>query len=339
MTEMHLWPAHPHPYRGELLSSWLVRLAHANGLKVQTFCRLSFGNEFQVWNRDIDRLAPAWLLDTMSKKTGTPLSRVESATLHIYKGKLFEHEKASGQLPWILPLQIYHRKRMGFGLQFCPQCLAEDTEPYFRLAWRVAPFTFCPTHQCMLHDQCPRCSQGVAFHRIELGHPELNSTNPLCICWSCGYDLRDSERAPVHNWSSHAFQSWAKALRLVENGAPINSRFDYSKLSVLHQMTKLVLSDGIRGRLAEFIATETGQPKPKKLPGRFPVESYRLPERHQAVGFAWWLLGRWPSRVKRAWHAKSLRFNWLLRDYAEAPVWYRTFAKNIRTAFLEISHQ
>lgn len=65
-----LWPIRYKPLPDELLSSWLVRLAHGHGLKVQTFCNLIFGNKLQVWNRDIDRLAPEWLIAELSSKTG-----------------------------------------------------------------------------------------------------------------------------------------------------------------------------------------------------------------------------------------------------------------------------
>lgn len=38
-----LWPIRYKPYRDELLTSWLIRLAWGHGLKVQTFCNLVFG--------------------------------------------------------------------------------------------------------------------------------------------------------------------------------------------------------------------------------------------------------------------------------------------------------
>lgn len=50
----------------ELLSWWRVRLAHGHGLKVQIFYNLIFGNRHQVWSRDIDRLAPDWLVSELS---------------------------------------------------------------------------------------------------------------------------------------------------------------------------------------------------------------------------------------------------------------------------------
>lgn len=131
-----LWPAHPKPLPDELLSSWIVRIASANGLKLQTFCDRVFGKEHQLWNRDIDRHAPPWLLASLARHTGTPIKHVRDATLEVYRGRLYRRKHDAGQLRWILPAGVYHRTRRHFGVQFCPQCLAEDHEPYFRTRWR-----------------------------------------------------------------------------------------------------------------------------------------------------------------------------------------------------------
>lgn len=158
-----LWPVHPHPYPDELLSSWLVRIAHANGEKVQSFCNHEFGTKHQIWNRDIDRLAPEWLLMALSERTATPIEKVRQTTLKRYEGILFDHSVSSGVEKWITPLKIYHRTRKSHGLQFCPECLKEDVEPYFRTQWRIAFHTFCPKHNVMLHDRCPYCGEPVIF--------------------------------------------------------------------------------------------------------------------------------------------------------------------------------
>ena len=78
--QFELWPCHPKPLPDELLTCWLVRVAHAHQLKVQTFCDQVFGKERQIWNRDCDRLAPRWLVNRLSIQTGTPLS--EAVVLH-----------------------------------------------------------------------------------------------------------------------------------------------------------------------------------------------------------------------------------------------------------------
>lgn len=110
----HLWPIRYKPLPDELLSSWLVRLAHGHGLKVQTFCNAIFGERLQVWNRDIDRLAPSWLLNELSLRTGTHYSAAASTTLRNYEGLLYRKFRTAGLLHWILVLQMYHRKRLGF---------------------------------------------------------------------------------------------------------------------------------------------------------------------------------------------------------------------------------
>jgi hypothetical protein len=55
------WPVHPRPRKDELLLSWLQELARGNGQKLQAFCDCVFGTDHQIWNRDVDRLAPRWL--------------------------------------------------------------------------------------------------------------------------------------------------------------------------------------------------------------------------------------------------------------------------------------
>lgn len=103
-------PAHPKPYPDELLTSWLIRLAHANGLKVQTFYHLLFP-DYEIWNRDIDRHAPDWLIHALTEKTGCPIAQIHETTLDSLKGKLFEYNRISSQLAWISSLKANHRKR------------------------------------------------------------------------------------------------------------------------------------------------------------------------------------------------------------------------------------
>src|SRR6202035_476121 len=94
-----LWPIHYKPLPDELLSCWLVRLAHGHGLKVQTFCNQIFGSHLQVWNRDIDRLAPTWLLNELSHRTGTSAEAALNSTLRVYEGRLYRKFRSTGSLP------------------------------------------------------------------------------------------------------------------------------------------------------------------------------------------------------------------------------------------------
>ena len=50
-------PVHPNPFRDELLSSWMVRLAISNGWPFHTFYSKLLGLESPIWSRDIDKYA------------------------------------------------------------------------------------------------------------------------------------------------------------------------------------------------------------------------------------------------------------------------------------------
>ena len=71
MLSGKMWPAHPKPLPDELLSSWIVRVAEANAIKLQTLSWMLFGNGVSPWNRDIDRNAPRWLIDVLCEHTGS----------------------------------------------------------------------------------------------------------------------------------------------------------------------------------------------------------------------------------------------------------------------------
>lgn len=60
---------------------------------------------------------------------------------------------------WVLSAR--QRNTMFSWLQFCPRCLAEDVEPYFRRYWRVVAMTCCLRHGCVLIDACPICHQPI----------------------------------------------------------------------------------------------------------------------------------------------------------------------------------
>ena len=188
-----LWPAHPKPLPDELLSSWIVRVAAANGIKLQTLSWMLFGNGRSPWNRDIDRSAPGWLIKALSQYTGTNYWDVFHTTLTTYRTRLYPRRRTAGQLRWILPIRSYGMQRKAFGLQFCPECLAGDSQPYFRRLWRVALVTYCPEHHVELHDACPACGVPVIIFRGDFGR-ELRDARPMHVCHSCGYDFRDACR-------------------------------------------------------------------------------------------------------------------------------------------------
>ncbi|NJD33673.1 MAG: TniQ family protein [Betaproteobacteria bacterium] len=315
------WAAHPRPYADELLSSWIVRVAHANGLKLQTFCHIEFG-EFEIWNRDIDRQAPEWLLQRLAARSGRAFAEVWNMTLAGYESRLYYRRHSNGQQRWILPLQTVARSPKGFGLQYCPACLAADAAPYFRRAWRVALYTFCPLHRILMADRCPGCDSPVALHRLDVGRSDVYGAEPLSLCWNCGFNLRNAPQSPVHEWDCRAFASWRRLLTVIRNERSSRRMIDVGRLDVLHHFCRLLASMPTAFRFLGYVRSRTGQRGPEIERGRFAFEHRPLAERHHLLSLGWWLMGKWPSRVRSAWKSKAIRYNLLLKDFANPPDWY-----------------
>lgn len=318
-----LWPIRPRPLPDELLSSWLVRLAHGHGLKVQTFCNLTFGSELQVWNRDIDRLAPPWLLRELVCRTGTPWAIIVRTTLRAYENLLYRKFRSAGSLQWILGLKMYHRKRTGFGLQFCPLCLRLDRVPYYRRSWRVALTTACPIHKTMLHDRCPECHASVAVHRVDMRDRTLGE-RALSYCHSCGFDLSESQTVqPDYYDSDTADVLRAACSACGYESSPSCSDWNLQRLSVLHHLCQILTSRYQHVRLRQFILSKLSAIDVPLTPGRVSIEMRSVHERHHLVQLAAWLLVDIRSRLTESWYAGAVRQNLFLKDFDDSPDWYR----------------
>ena len=172
------WPVTVVPQADELLSSWLHRLAHANGVAPRAFARVLRRNS-GMWSPALDLRLPSDIAKLLSANTG-----------------IAPDELAAMMLPHALPRQLLlplrnsgHRTDSTW-LQFCSYCLAEDAQPYFRRRWRLATRVSCSKHSCRLRDRCPSCQSCIAvFDQAELV--------PQHYCARCGYDLRRAPRIGI----------------------------------------------------------------------------------------------------------------------------------------------
>ena len=320
-----LWPAHPKLLPDELLSSWIVRIAETNGVKLETMTRLLLGEYPLPWNRDIDRLAPKWLLKGVCDHTGTRYWDAYRTTLAGYRTRLYPHRKDSGQLRWILSVQINSTKRDGFGMQYCPACLATDNEPYFRRKWRVAFHTFCPEHKIMLHDSCPACGAAVTFYRRDFGRA-IDEAGAICFCYQCQFDLRTAPHEPVAIYDDGAFQMYVEMLHALDGTMSDAGQFNLKFHAVLHQLCKVMLSNQNQDQLRQYVAERLGVATAPAVYGKLSLEHRRVFDRYQIVFFALWLLAAPEERIRAAWQAKAIRCNLLLKDFSDAPKWFTDLA-------------
>lgn len=326
MTYGRIWPAHPKPLPDELLSSWIVRVAQANGIKLQTLCWMLFGNGKSPWNRDIDRSAPPWLLQALSQHTGTNYWDIFHTTLVTYRTKLYPRRQSSGQLRWILPVNNYGMRHTGFGQQFCPLCLASDPISYFRKQWRVALFTYCPHHQVLLWDSCPACGLPVMHYRGDFGR-ELKEARPMYVCHACGFDFREAERREVLFPNEEVHNLFDAMLLSLEKATDQAGRFDLGFFAVLHQLCLMAEARPNHRKLQHFVATQLGLPVLPIPMKRLTVEQHSQTERHQVLLCGLWLTGNLAQRLQDAWLSKTVHYNLMLKDFEDAPEWYRLLVR------------
>lgn len=174
----------------ELLSSWLVRTALANGCDPLMFTG-AIWPRWRVWTGDVDRYPPADRLVVVSKMSNIPVEALEASTLSpTVRRILGVLPRKDSTWPWILAVGARNRRRSG-GLQYCPVCLSEDAKPYFRLQWRLAWHTGCEKHGCQLEDRCPGCGAPIEPHRQSAENGSMGH------CSTCRASLSDVDLTPL----------------------------------------------------------------------------------------------------------------------------------------------
>ncbi|QZA77470.1 TniQ family protein [Deefgea tanakiae] len=323
-------PIHPQPYPDELLTHWFLRLAHANSLKAQTLADRIFGRYSVFWARDQDKFASPIVIQKLADLAGKAPEDIHALTLAAYEGTLYPEHNAHGHTRWILPLGIYHRTWKRFGLQFCPLCLAEDAEPYFRRAWRLAFSTVCDRHGILMHDCCHRCGAPVAFFRNDVGYRARHQFKSSACCSICGTDL---SRAPAYDPPGTDGQTLAQLRSLAlacSTGwwfvGSENLAYSHLYFDVLHRLAVLLAS--ARGaKLLKAVEDQIGiTPLHKYETQRKVFELRSIEERHWLVLMALWLLQDWPDRFVRTCESARMWKSWLLAD-TPPPWWFERVVK------------
>lgn len=318
-----LWPGHAKPREDELLSSWIVRLAAANGNKLHTFTSLALPGH-AIWNRDIDNSAKPDLLHRLAFRTGTSIDVVRGTTLGALEGALFEKHNPNGHTPWISPAGIYHRIRRRYALAFCPHCLAQ--EPYYRRAWRLAFVTVCTLHKCRLYDRCPACEAPVTFHRGDIGHREsFVADGAITSCAVCSYDFRHA-KARVDSYTSLACKMQAMLEEALDYGhvligdGPVYSHLFFAGLRAIAQIVAVGRpSASLRKHAAALLGVRTFEPQ---WPGNISaIEHLSVDDRRRVMVLAMALLHDWPRRFVDVAHCVGLTASDLVGKLGTVPYW------------------
>lgn len=184
-------PVHVEPGRDEALWPWLCRLGNIIGLSPLSTVHLCFG--IDSWGD------PEWWrhpgegrLTTISERTGLALERVRAMTFDGW-GIALDDETAgrfSAERVRRGPRRMHHERP----ITICPQCLAEDPEPYLRRLWLVGWTAVCPRHRSVLARKCPWC-----FASLRLPCLRANNRVEIGRCHRCGDSLAGVAVEPAHD--------------------------------------------------------------------------------------------------------------------------------------------
>jgi hypothetical protein len=172
------WPVSVNPFPDELLSSWLHRLAVANGIAPRSFAGV-LGLGEGMWSPRLDLRLPRHVAALLCHQTGIAIEDLSAMTMG-----------GGAMASLLLPLRDRAHRNRSTWMQYCPQCLAADDAPYFRRQWRLASRVSCFAHNCGLRDRCSACHAGVAAF-------DQGGLVPQHFCTRCGFDLRAAPKTSI----------------------------------------------------------------------------------------------------------------------------------------------
>lgn len=314
-----LWPFHLKPHPGELLSSWLIRLAHAHGYKVERLCRKLLGVGAAMWNRDIDRSADARLAAAVMSVTAASKQQFWGSTLQALGGKLSEQIEVRGYSRWIIPLSIYHRTRRKPGLMYCSVCLANDVDPYFRMIWRLAFVTVCTRHGINLNDSCPQCRAPLMPHRTDVGYKSYAPRDKLLIrCHCCGFDLRLSDvkqaESALVDFTRQLEETISSGFTSFGGNPNLHSLAYFAGLRILIRAARRVVNEN-----PAVLANEAETKSPPIV--RADIELLPLVQRRRLMAELIQILGEGPEKIGPYLKERSFLYSKIEISDSEMPYW------------------
>lgn len=258
------WPLVPALRQDEIFSSWLARCALNHACSPLELAHQLWPQQ-QVWGRDCDRCVSQLELGELAALSGLLMRDLASSSLLLICRLLGSPTPSTKVTPWVLCLGARNTRRAG-GLQFCPLCFSEPS-PYYRIQWRLAWNTCCPTHHVQLRDCCPRCSATISPHRL------ASTARTLSRCHRCDAYLAEA-RAVEASPAALAFARQADSVVAAQECQFGSKRLSASEwfglLRWVHHLVRdLVLHRGKAGRvflevfdidMNEFPAASLGLP-------------------------------------------------------------------------------
>lgn len=292
MVQGTLWPIHPKPFDGEVLSSWLTRIAQGHGMTLTSLRRACLP-KLPGHLTDIDLDSDPLLFTAISELTSVNPGEIQRMGYTLDEGITFARRIRS--VPeWIIPVT----RDDDAPIAFCPSCLATDNVPHYRKLWRYAFAPICPVHGPML-ERCPTCGKPYRL-------PSQTSEQDLIDgrMGRCGNCLERFPPIDAHAVSEPALTQWqgdqARILAALQSGwIHVCGRGEVHVclyLRGLHEFVLLLLNRQRGSGIAAWIGAQSGIP-PCRLRPTLRIECLPLAQRITLLAQAAWLSEDWPNRV------------------------------------------
>jgi TniQ len=271
------------------------------GDKVHSLAKQLVG-DLNIWNRDLDVMAPQILLQALVRRTGTSYQTALLTSHRSLEGILFETAAADRQNFMIRPVGVYHRTRRNHGEQYCPICLEQNT-PYFRRNWRLKLFPVCTSHGILLRDACPDCDAPIIPFR-----------GGLTSCHICKAQL---SKVPKKFASASVIQLQRHNERVIE-GSPVSWPYmcgthPLAYFELLAILFQLVSANPRADRLARQISGSQQMPTLKFRDEQQHSRSMTSESAHTCMILVEKLLRGWPSMFAGYCADATLWESWTVR--------------------------
>lgn len=167
---------------GEAFSSWVWRVVATGFIsRKQLLKKLKIKSRAHWVDGNPDLLD----INVFQKRLNDySISDIKSTTLH-FNQRLNETHKHC------LTTDLLNRRPI---YRYCPSCFKEDAIPYVRKSWRLAFSYICLTHNCLLKECCPACSNLFNLEEAKFNNNEFGGGVSMRYCQVCSYDLACMEK-------------------------------------------------------------------------------------------------------------------------------------------------
>jgi hypothetical protein len=180
----------PPPFEFEAVSSWLSRLALAQGCSLKDllmFLELPPG-------ADTDQMMHGQALAELRRRCSLP------KTAFAVAGSVMAGFKKAGMSDWSL---VTASGTPAF--RYCPLCLRSRSTPHLDTQWRFVDWRYCPLHNCLMESNCWQCKKSVLYPQdmvtSRAGRGGLASQRR---CLRCSADLAAAKSCFVNPATSRA---------------------------------------------------------------------------------------------------------------------------------------